>query len=99
MDSGKYKGYMTAKFVSYMEQYAYNVARRDLCIEERESKRIAMPELFDMISGSETGAIIATSLVLPKTDKADRDPRNNKFFANKAVEWFETNVDTLYRDA
>lgn len=63
-----------------MEQYAYNVARRDLCIPERESKRIAMPELFDMISGSETGAIIATSLVLPKEDK-DRDTTNNKFFA------------------
>ena len=68
LDSAKYKGYMTASVVSFMEQYSYSVARREFCITPRESKRIAMPELFDMIAGSETGAIIATSLVLPNTN-------------------------------
>jgi patatin-like phospholipase/acyl hydrolase len=64
LDSGRYEGYMTARFVSYMEQYAYTVAKRDLCIPERASQRISMTELFDMISGSETGAIIASSINL-----------------------------------
>ena len=72
LDSAKYKGYMTASFVSFMEQYAYSVAERDYCIPARASKRIAMPELFDLIAGSETGAIIATSLVLPNTDAATK---------------------------
>jgi len=27
-----------------------------------------MPELFDLLAGSESGAIIATSLVLPNSD-------------------------------
>ena len=70
LDAAKYKGYMTSTFIGYLEQNAYVVARRDFCIDERVSERIAMPELFDIIAGSETGAIIATSLVLPNTDPA-----------------------------
>ena len=61
---------MTAEFVAYMEKKAYLSARKDFCIEERKDRRIAMYELFDMISGSETGAIIAATLVSPK-DKND----------------------------
>ena len=68
LDSAKYKGYMTASFVDYMERYAYEAAVRDYCLPPRESERLAMPELFDMIAGSETGAIIATSLVIPTSD-------------------------------
>ena len=52
---------MTAEFVQYMEMKALFVARRDLCIEPRKSVRITMPELLDMIAGSEIGAIIATT--------------------------------------
>jgi patatin-like phospholipase/acyl hydrolase len=98
LDAAKYKGYMTAKFVSYMEKYAYNVARRDFCIVERKSGRIAMPELFDMISGSETGAIIATTINLPNTNPETRAIQKNHFFADRAVQFFEENVDSLYRD-
>ena len=68
LDSAKYKGYMTANFVSYMEQKAYQIAQRDLCFPDRDSERIAMPELFDFIAGSETGAIIASTLVIPNTN-------------------------------
>jgi patatin-like phospholipase/acyl hydrolase len=34
----------------------------------RTSERVAMPELFDMIAGSETGAIIASSLAIKNPD-------------------------------
>lgn len=99
LDAAKYKGYMTAQFISYLEKYAYNVARRDICIPKRESGRVAMPELFDMISGSETGAIIATTITLPNTDPATSAIQKNRFFADRAVRFFEENVDTLYRDS
>lgn len=99
LDSAKYKGYMTAQFVSYMEQFAYNVARRDFCIDERNSERISMTELFDMISGSETGAIIATIINLPLKDGEKLDEGQKvRYFANKTVEFFEEHVDSLYRD-
>lgn len=65
----------------------------------RESERISMTELFDMISGSETGAIIATTLNLPNTDPATAATQKNKYFADRAVNFFGNNVDTLYRDS
>ena len=99
LDAAKYKGLMTAKFVDYMESLAYNIAKRDIqCFDDyfgdREEKKIAMPELFDMIAGSETGAIIATSLVLP----SDGDSKKPKYYATESLKWFRENVDVLYVD-
>jgi len=50
-----------------------------------------MPELFDMISGTETGAIIAGSLVIPNEDKTGVFQ-----YADKSVKFFETNHGLLY---
>lgn len=55
-----------------------------------------MTELFDMIAGSETGAIIATTITLPNPDKTSE--QKNAFFADKAVLFFTNHVDVLYRD-
>ena len=85
---------MQAGLVSFLEQKAYDVAVRDECIEPRDIDRISMTELFDMISGSETGAIIATSLVIPQDD----DPTKNKYFSTEAVKFFNKNLDILYKD-
>ena len=57
-----------------------------------------MTELFDMIAGSETGAIIATTLVIPNDDK-NKTTRKNKFYSEKAIEFFERNLSTLYHDS
>ena len=73
LDSAKYKGQMTARFVSYIEQNAYHTARRKYNIPERASGRISMVELFDLIAGSETGAIIAANLAVPNDDPATKD--------------------------
>lgn len=67
LDGAKYKGYMTASFVEYIELNAYSAARRDYCIPERPDGKIHVTEIFDFISGSETGAIIGTSLALGKS--------------------------------
>ena len=77
---------MTSEFISFLELIAYYSARDNFCIPERESGRIAMPEIFDLISGSESGAIIASSLVIPNPTE-DRKPDSfgniqiNKYFA------------------
>jgi len=87
---------MTAEFVNYMEMYSYTVAKRDYCIADRESKRIAMPELFDMIAGSETGAIIGTIINLPNNDTTSTQP--NRYFAKDVTDWFENNNPFLYHN-
>jgi hypothetical protein len=53
-----------------------------------------MPELFDMIVGSETGAIIASTLVIPSLNG-----KTNKYFAKDAVSFFSDNIDELYVDS
>ena len=58
-----------------------------------------MPELFDMIAGSETGAIIASSLVVPNTDAATKATQPNKHWATESVKYFMDNTDELYKDA
>jgi len=67
-----YKAYMQTKFLEYIEMRSYTIAHREpiegKTLKERESKRIAIPELFDMITGSETGAIIATYLSIANDD-------------------------------
>jgi len=63
---------MTAEFVNFLELIAYYSAREQYCIPERESQRVAMPEIFDMIAGSETGAMIGATLVIPNDDPATK---------------------------
>lgn len=98
LDSAKYKGYMTASFVDAMERQAYKLANDQYCIPTRKSARIAMPELFDMVAGSETGAIIASSLVVKNENPKTKSIQENANFADKSVNWFEKNVDILYHD-
>lgn len=53
-----------------------------------------MSSMFDMIVGSETGAIIATSLVVPK----EKGSTINRFYGDESVKFFKKNIDTLYID-
>lgn len=98
LDSARYKGLMTTKMLEYMEKYAYQTAIRDECMEERASGKIAMPELFDMIAGSETGAIIASSLLIKNDNPATMDIQPNKHFVDRSMQYFVNNVDYLYKD-
>ena len=85
LESAQYLGFMTAEFIDFLELIAYYSARDNYCIPEREKGRIAMPELFDMISGSESGAIIASSLMIPNNNTTPDKFGNvqiNKYFAN-----------------
>lgn len=71
---------MTAKFVEMLEEKAYNIARTnysDKCFKTNfldkklnNGKSLPVSRLFDMVAGSETGAIIGGALITPK-DSAD----------------------------
>jgi len=98
LDGAKYKGYMTAAFVEYMEENAYNSAVRDYCIPKRDSNRIAMHELFDFIAGSETGSIIGSTLVIKNNDTKTVDTQENMYFASRATQWFRENDNALYHN-
>lgn len=65
--------------------------------KERKEERIAISELFDMIAGSETGAIIASSLAVKNKDTSV--DRKNAHYADTAFKFFYDYGDVLYRDA
>jgi hypothetical protein len=69
LDSAKDKGLVTSLVVEYMESRAYFLARGQYCIAERKIERIAIPELVETIAGSETGALIASNLLIPNLNK------------------------------
>ena len=52
-----------------------------------------MTELFDLVAGSETGAIIAIKLMLPNDDSETKAEQKNKYFADHSVAFFKENVD------
>jgi hypothetical protein len=89
-------GFMTAEFVNFLEKIAYYSARQQYCIPERESQKVAMPEIFDMISGSETGALIAATLVIPNYNKSSE--QINQWFADETSQFFWDNAATIYVD-
>ena len=53
-----------------------------------------MHELFDLISGSETGALLAGTLVLPAnvTQLANNPNQKNALFASASMEYFKDNA-------
>jgi len=83
LDGGGIRGLITANVVEYMERYSYNYTREKYCIPERPIERMSMAELFDMVSGTSTGSLLATSIVLPNTDK--NSTQINKFFSTDAI--------------
>lgn len=95
--SQMYGGIVNAQFISFMEQKAYLIATQNRCIEPRKSERISMIELFDFVAGSDTGAIIGSTLVIKNDDPATMDVQKNKYFADTTVNWYLENSD-LYHD-
>lgn len=104
LDAAKYGGICTSKFVSYMEKRAYYLtreeyskpkAKRQFCYPENKDKSIPMNELFDMVAGSETGAIIAATIAQP----ASAGSQKAKYPAKMATDFFERNLDKMYVDA
>ena len=74
LDSANFKGYLTASMIDYMEDRSYQLAADAGCMETpRETRKVAMHEMFDLIAGAETGVIIASSLLIKNDDAATMD--------------------------
>lgn len=71
-----------------MEDYTYKYAREKYCIDERTIPKISMAELFDMVSGTSTGSLLTTAIVMPDKDPATSG-RKNLYFANNASEIYK----------
>ena len=100
LDGAGEGGILTAEMVSYMEKRAYRIAevyatQKTFCYPKNSQHRVPMHHLFDMVAGSETGAIIAAVLAQPKSGSAT-EAKNN---ASMAVEYFKTNTNSLYRNS
>lgn len=72
-----YQAYIQTKFLEYIEMRSYVIATRKSnggkSIKKRKIKRIAIPELFDMIAGSETGAIIGAYLSIANDNVTEKE--------------------------
>jgi hypothetical protein len=69
--SRHYYGLLTARFIDYMEMKAYLIANLHKCKvtdAEKENEKIAMTDLFDYITGADTGAIIAGAMLMKNND-------------------------------
>jgi len=97
-----YQAYLQTKFLEYIEMRSYAIATRNSdsgrTIKRRKSKKIAIPELFDMIAGSETGAIIASYLSIAIDYKKNEDIQPNKFWAADVSKIFNDHTDLLWFD-
>ena len=98
---GAEKAYMMSGLIDNFEKEAYQIVQLDQCkingqAVERDSQKIAMHEIFDMIAGVETGAIIASSLLVPNDDDESKDFQQNKYFANETMELFKKNSKSLF---
>ena len=82
---------MTARFISYLEQKSYYIARDYDCIPPNDDERLAMTEIFDIIAGTDTGAIIAGSI-------AYNDPNSDEInYVSKAMNFFEEHGEEYYK--
>ena len=61
----------------------------------RKNEKIAMPELFDVIDGTETGAIIGGSLVIPNDSSTGEDDFV-AMYAGESKEFFKNHTNSLY---
>jgi patatin-like phospholipase/acyl hydrolase len=58
---------------------------------------MSMVELFDLFAGSESGAILASTLAI-KNKKANSTNQTNEYFADKVVKFYESEMNIIYKD-
>lgn len=94
LDSARYAGLITADFLAYMERRAYFIGQNNQCYEKNGEQRIPLYELFDFIAGSESGAIIASSISTPLKN----DPTKSNW-VTRVEEFYKKHGDDLYTNA
>ena len=87
LDGGGIRGLITAQVVEFLEKETYLYANKTYCIPQRELEKISMSERFQMVSGTSTGSLLTTAIVLP----SPTDPKKNKFWAADASNIYKLN--------
>jgi patatin-like phospholipase/acyl hydrolase len=49
-DGGGIRGIISGTVIDYMERYSYNYSRDNYCYPYKETNRVSMAELFDMVA-------------------------------------------------
>ena len=80
-----------------MENKTYAYARDTYCIDERPELKMSMSELFQMVSGTSTGSLLTTAIVLPNNDTATNATRKNMFFAVNATNIYKDGGKDVFR--
>ena len=93
LDGGGIRGLITAQVVEYLEIATYEYANKTYCIPKRDNEKISMSELFQMVSGTSTGSLLTTAIVLP----SPTDPKKNKFWAVDASNIYKQNGSQVFK--
>lgn len=73
---------ITAFFIDHVETLAYEKAHGLGYIEERPRKKVSMVELFDMVAGTSSGALLGAALTVPAAPNS-KEPR---YYADDFIE-------------
>lgn len=92
LDGGGIRGIITAAVLDKMEDLAYIKARDTYNIPERKNEKIGMGELFDMIAGTSTGALLGATLVIPESENS----KLPKYYANDYMKTFKDKGAEIY---
>lgn len=81
-------GLVTSLVLEYMEKRAYHLSKAQYCIPDRKVESIAISELVETVAGSETGAILASALLLPSTSTESKA----LYTASDTTAWFKRTI-------
>ena len=59
--------------------------------------KVSMAELFDMVSGTSTGSLLTTAIVMPNNDNATKAKQMNMYFANDASEIYKKHGKDVFQ--
>jgi hypothetical protein len=66
-------------------------------MDARAEEKMSMSELFHMVSGTSTGSLLTTAIVLPNNDTATNATRKNMFFAVNATNIYKDGGKDVFR--
>jgi hypothetical protein len=95
INGGGIRGVIPAVLVDYMETQAYTYAKAQGYLElkryKSKVKKIQIKELFDQISGTSTGSILAATLGVPNDELS-----NNSYYASDVIDFFMTDGPLIF---
>ena len=77
-----------------MEHYAYEYSTDKLCYpKDPQNERISLSKVFDMVAGTSTGSLLATSIVIPAVD----NKTVNRYYSDDAIKIYTTRGKDVFQ--